>query len=160
VVVSAELARRYGDQGLVSTSLNPGEGSSYFLRTLCVIYNTGNLKTEIARHWTSPGQKLMKLLVSRRRNFSTVTTSSYFQGHLIVYPARMGALTQLYAGTTEEGAQLNGKVCRVGRSPRYSDTLQYLVPWARIGAPNPISQEEEVGKKLCTWLEEQILPIL
>ncbi|KAJ7031133.1 NAD-P-binding protein [Mycena alexandri] len=108
VVVSAELARRYGDQGLVSTSLNPG-----------------NLKTEIARHWTSPGQKLMKLLA-----------------HLIVYPAQMGALTQLYAGTSPEGANLNGK---------------YLVPWARIGTPSQVSQDEEVGKKLWTWLEEQVL---
>ncbi|KAJ7755211.1 NAD-P-binding protein [Mycena metata] len=108
VVLSAELARRYGDQGLVSTSLNPG-----------------NLKTEIARHWTSPGQKLMKLL-----------------GHLIVYPAHMGALTQLYAGTSAEGANLNGK---------------YLVPWARIGSPSEVSQDEEVGKKLWTWLEEQVL---
>ncbi|KAJ7165872.1 NAD-P-binding protein [Mycena filopes] len=93
VVVSAELARRYGDQGLVSTSLNPG-----------------NLKTEIARHWTSPGQKIMKLL--------------------------------LYAGTTAEGASLNGK---------------YLVPWARIGTPSQVSQDEEVGQKLWTWLEEQLL---
>ncbi|KAJ7165571.1 NAD-P-binding protein [Mycena crocata] len=106
VVLSAELARRYGEQGLVSTSLNPG-----------------NLKTEIARHWTSPGQKLMKLL-----------------GHLIVYPAQMGALTQLYAGTTIAGTELNGK---------------YLVPWARIGTANPASQDEEAGKKLWKWLEKQ-----
>ncbi|KAF7331018.1 NAD-P-binding protein [Mycena venus] len=110
VIFSIELARRYGDQGLVSTSLNPG-----------------NLKTELARHWSSPGQKLMKLL-----------------GHLIVYPAYMGALTQLYAGTTVEGAQLNGK---------------YLVPWARIGIANPVSQDEEVGKTLWSWLEEQIIAI-
>ncbi|KAJ7123167.1 actin-domain-containing protein [Mycena epipterygia] len=129
VVFSAELARRYGDQGLVSTSLNPG-----------------NLKTEIARHWTSPGLKLMKLFVRRfptlpiaiRRNISSS------QGHLIVYPARKGALTQLFAGTTAAGAELNGK---------------YLVPWARIGTPSPVSQDEEVGKKLWVWLEEQVASV-
>ncbi|KAJ6607901.1 NAD(P)-binding protein [Mycena sp. CBHHK59/15] len=107
IVFSAELARRYGDQGLVSTSLNPG-----------------NLKTELVRHWTSPGAKLLKLF-----------------GHLIVYPAHLGALTQLYAGTTEAGAELNGK---------------YLVPWARIGAARPETQDKEAGKKLWAWLEEQV----
>jgi hypothetical protein len=33
---------------------------------------------------------------------------------------------------------------------------QYLVPWARIGTQNLISQDEEVGKKLWAWLEEQV----
>ncbi|KAJ7476979.1 NAD-P-binding protein [Mycena galericulata] len=107
VVFSTELARRYGNEGLVSTALNPG-----------------NLKTDLARHWTSPGQRLLKLF-----------------GHLIVYPAYLGALTQLYAGTTAAGAELNGK---------------YLIPWARIGTANPVSQDEEVGKKLWAWLEEQV----
>ncbi|KAJ7745411.1 NAD-binding protein [Mycena maculata] len=110
VVFSAELARRYGAEGIVSTALNPG-----------------NLKTEIARHWTSPGQRLMKLL-----------------GHLIVYPAEMGALTQLYAGTTAAGAELNGK---------------YLVPWARIGSTNPAAQDEAVWKELWAWLEEQVAAV-
>ncbi|CAK5276294.1 unnamed protein product [Mycena citricolor] len=107
VIFSAELARRYGDQGLVSVALNPG-----------------NLKTGIARHWKSFGQRVMKLF-----------------GHLIVYPAHMGALTQLYAGTTAPGAELNGK---------------YLVPWARAGKPNPLADDETLGKDLWTWLEEQI----
>ncbi|KAF7331541.1 NAD-binding protein [Mycena kentingensis (nom. inval.)] len=110
VVLSAELARRYGEQGIVSTSLNPG-----------------NIKTNIARHWTSFGLKITKLL-----------------GHLIVYSPRMGALTQLYAGTTTESAELNGK---------------YLIPWARIGTPNPASQDEEIGRELWMWLEEQVQAI-
>ncbi|KAJ7499662.1 NAD-P-binding protein [Mycena latifolia] len=46
----------------------------------------------------------------------------------------MGALTQLYAGTTAAGAELNGK---------------YLIPWARIGTANP----------LWTWLEEQVASV-
>ncbi|KAF7331531.1 NAD(P)-binding protein [Mycena kentingensis (nom. inval.)] len=107
VVLSAELARRYGEKGIVSTSLNPG-----------------NIKTNIARHWMSFGLKITKLL-----------------GHLIVYPPRMGALTQLYAGTATEGAELNGK---------------YLIPWARIGTPHPASQDEEIGRELWMWLDEQV----
>ncbi|KAJ7209097.1 NAD-P-binding protein [Mycena rebaudengoi] len=110
VVVSAELARRYGEQGLVSTSLNPG-----------------NLKTDLARHWTSPGRMVAKLFV-----------------YPLLYPVALGALTQLYAGTMPQGTELNGK---------------YLLPWARIGTARPESQDEETGKKLWAWLEEQVVSV-
>ena len=47
VLFSRELAKRYGDQGIVSVSLNPG-----------------NLKTDLQRHLTSGRQKAIVRFVS------------------------------------------------------------------------------------------------
>ncbi|KAJ7675718.1 NAD(P)-binding protein [Mycena polygramma] len=106
VVLSNELQRRYGDQGLVSVALNPG-----------------NLKTELQRH-----------LGGFTRSITNLT----------LYPVSYGALTQLWAGTTEEGKTLGGK---------------YLIPWARVGKANPATADPETGKALWTWLEEQVANI-
>ncbi|KAJ7459941.1 hypothetical protein FB451DRAFT_1505964 [Mycena latifolia] len=90
---------------------------------ISVSLNPGNLKTELQRHLSS---------VTR-----TVLGS-------IVYPAPYGALTQLWAGTTEEGTKLGGK---------------YLIPWARVGNMPPGSSDPAAGKALWTWLEEQVTDI-
>ncbi|KAH7882120.1 hypothetical protein F5I97DRAFT_1817637 [Phlebopus sp. FC_14] len=103
IVFSAELTRRYGDQGIISVSLNPGV-----------------IKTELQRHTGAVGQALMSCLL---RDVS------------------YGVINQLYAGTIPDGASLNGK---------------YLVPWARIGKPHADTQDPVLGKKLWTWLEEQV----
>jgi len=55
--------------------------------------------------------------------------------------AKMGALTQLWAGTSPEGAELGGKYC---------------IPWARVGAAKTAANDPELGKKLWSWLEEQV----
>ncbi|KAG9221386.1 hypothetical protein CCMSSC00406_0009835 [Pleurotus cornucopiae] len=102
VVVARELARRYGDQGIVSISLHPG-----------------SINSELARH--SPG-------------FS-------FWGKLLGYDTAHGALTQLYAATAPEAANLNG---------------QYLKPWARLGKAVPSTQDPEVAAKLWAWLEAAV----
>jgi NAD(P)-dependent dehydrogenase (short-subunit alcohol dehydrogenase family) len=102
VVFSAELARRYGTQGIVSTSVNPG-----------------NIKTNLQRHLSL---------------FETLTSK------LLLWPAPMGALTQLYAGTSTDGKDLNGK---------------HLIPWARMGNPRADTQDPKVGRELWAWLEEQ-----
>ncbi|KAG2065335.1 NAD(P)-binding protein [Suillus decipiens] len=103
VLFAAEVARRYGNQGIVSTALNPGA-----------------IKTELARH-----------------------NSSFFRmiASMIFHDVSFGALTQLYAGTTAEGAKLNGK---------------YLVPWARIGNTHPEGQDPQQASELWNWLEEQV----
>ncbi|KAI5116375.1 hypothetical protein M0805_003529 [Coniferiporia weirii] len=103
VVVARELARRYGDQGIISISLNPG-----------------NVTTEIHRHASG--------LLARFMN-------------MVMYPAPLGALTQLWAGTMSETAEYNGK---------------YLFPWARLGEPRKDTQDPETGVKLWEWLEEQV----
>jgi NAD(P)-dependent dehydrogenase (short-subunit alcohol dehydrogenase family) len=102
VVFATELARRYGDQGIVSTSLNPG-----------------NLSTDLLRY----GSRTKKTIVN-----------------LILYPAPYGALTPLWAGTSLEGKDFNGK---------------YLIPWARLGEPAIETQDPNVGSELWAWLEEQ-----
>ncbi|KAJ6481461.1 NAD(P)-binding protein [Mycena vitilis] len=104
VAFSNELWRRYGDQGIVSVALNPG-----------------NLKSGLQRH-----------LVGFEK----------WAVQWILYPTSYGALTQLWAGTTDIGATFGGK---------------YLIPWARMGtnpSANPASE-----KALWTWLEEQVQAI-
>ncbi|KAF5343485.1 hypothetical protein D9758_015640 [Tetrapyrgos nigripes] len=103
IVFSNELVRRYGEKGIASTSLHPGD-----------------LKTELNRH--SPIESFI--------NF-------------FLYPSKMGALTQLWAGTAPEpeGKELSGK---------------YLVPWARLGAPVRAAEDEKLGKELWEWCEEQV----
>ncbi|KAJ7823018.1 hypothetical protein B0H13DRAFT_2215759 [Mycena leptocephala] len=109
VAYSAELARRYGDQNLVVTSLHPGV-----------------IKTDLHRHMTGALGSVINLMEKT-----------------VLHDVSYGALTQLYAGTTVEGAQLNGK---------------YLIPWARIGKPHPGSQDPKLGSELWDWMEEQIKP--
>jgi len=103
VVFGLELARRYGDQGIVSIVLNPGNIKSDLLRNLSLI-------------------------------------QQYFASWFM-YPTSYGAFTQLWGGTSVEGADFNGK---------------YLRPWARLGKPDPKAEDPELGKQLWTWFEEQV----
>jgi retinol dehydrogenase-12 len=73
----------------------------------------------------------------------------------------MGALTLLWAGTTDEGLTLGGKVVSSlfkVQSTRgiYSYYLQYLIPWARVGTPKASTQDPILAKELWTWMEEQV----
>ncbi|KAK7055765.1 NAD(P)-binding protein [Favolaschia claudopus] len=102
VAFSNELFRRYGDQGIMSCSLNPG-----------------NLRSGLQRNLSG----LTKFLIE-----------------LALYPTPYGALTQLYAGTSQEGAKFGGK---------------YLIPWARLTDNNP-SKNAEWEKTMWTWCEEQV----
>ncbi|KAK1215775.1 short-chain alcohol dehydrogenase [Marasmius sp. AFHP31] len=104
LVFTAEFSRRYGDKGIVTTAVNPG-----------------NIRTELQRHWGG----LQTWIVDR----------------LILHPTPYGALTQLYAGTSEHADEFNG---------------QYFVPWARKADPNPTSQSPAEGKRLWDWLEAQV----
>ncbi|KAG2110815.1 uncharacterized protein F5147DRAFT_687339 [Suillus discolor] len=96
ILFAAEVAKRYGNRGIVSTALNPG-----------------GIKTELGRYDDS---------------FSKMISS------IIFHDVSLGALTQLYAGTTAEGANLNGK---------------YLVPWAH-------AQDPQQASELWNWLEDQV----
>ncbi|KAF5337983.1 hypothetical protein D9758_014325 [Tetrapyrgos nigripes] len=105
VMFSNELARRYGDQGIVSTSLHPGV-----------------LATDLQRTFPKPLKMVMDTFFFR--------------------PVAMGALTQLYAGTSIEGAELNGK---------------YLTAWARMSKASAASDDVEECKKMWKWLDEQVV---
>ncbi|KAK6992167.1 hypothetical protein R3P38DRAFT_3088844 [Favolaschia claudopus] len=109
VAYSAELARRYGDQNLVVTSLHPGV-----------------IKTDLHRHMNGALGAVINVMEKT-----------------ILHDVSYGALTQLYAGTSVEGGQLNGK---------------YLIPWARVGKPHPDTQDPKIGSELLSWLEEQVKP--
>lgn len=77
----------------------------------------------------------------------------------VLHDVSFGALTQLYAGTTKEAAELNGKV-RFQRTTVLPfdthDPLQYLIPWARVGSPHPRTQDPQLGKELWDWMDEQV----
>ncbi|KAL0573368.1 short-chain alcohol dehydrogenase [Marasmius crinis-equi] len=81
--------------------------------------NPGVVQTELQRHWTGVQACMAKML----------------------HPTPYGALTQLYAGTTEPADEFNGG---------------YFIPWARRGKPNPTSQDPAEGKRLWEWLEAQV----
>ncbi|KAL1946145.1 hypothetical protein VTO73DRAFT_15272 [Trametes versicolor] len=83
--------------------------------------NPGNIQTELQRH--VPG------LV---RKFLNVT---------MLHPTPFGALTPLFAGTSEEALNYNG---------------EYLIPWARLGKCLPETYDAEVGAKLWEWLEGEV----
>ncbi|KAJ7756412.1 NAD-binding protein [Mycena maculata] len=102
VVMACEFARRYGDQGIVSTSVHPGLIASGLGRTM--------------------SQTVVKIV-----------------GY-ISYNTTRGALTPLYAATSPEILNANGK---------------YLIPWARIGNPHQGTLNVELGAKLWSWLEEE-----
>ncbi|KAI0030810.1 hypothetical protein K488DRAFT_53420, partial [Vararia minispora EC-137] len=55
-----------------------------------------------------------------------------------LYPASIGALTQLYAGTAPEAADLNG---------------QFFIPWARVGLARREALDPEAGARLWSWME-------
>ncbi|KAG7451670.1 NAD(P)-binding protein [Guyanagaster necrorhizus] len=97
MIVSSELARRYGSQGIITTTLHPG----------CI-------KTNF------------------HRNVLPAVAATHGQ-----YPADMSALTILWAGTSAEGTELNGK---------------YLIPWARVGVASKGTQDPELGLKLWEYL--------
>ncbi|VDB84627.1 unnamed protein product [Peniophora sp. CBMAI 1063] len=103
-------------------------GNALFMREMAKRYgdkivstavNPGNLQTELARHMPAWQQVAIKM---------------------ILYPAPMGAITQLWAGTAPEAAEFNGK---------------FLVPWAREGPMPAGAKDPAAAEKLWAWLEEQ-----
>ncbi|KAK0205285.1 NAD(P)-binding protein [Desarmillaria ectypa] len=102
VVFAVELARRYGEQNIISHSLNPG-----------------SIRTDLQRHLSPFANKMQDIFL---------------------FPAHMGALTQLWAGTSPEAGKLNG---------------EFMIPWARLGKARKETADQAVGKKLWEWLETQ-----
>jgi len=82
--------------------------------------NPGNIKTDLQRHASSLQLTLIGWMLK---------DVSY------------GALTQLYAGTSPEGAEFNGK---------------YLIPWARVRPCRADHNDEKKEAELWAWLEAQV----
>ncbi|EPS94683.1 NAD-binding protein [Fomitopsis schrenkii] len=110
VVVSREIAKRYGDQGIVSISVDPG-----------------SISTDLQRYYKqAPG-----IGGAMTRALAPV----------FLRPASVGALTQLWAGTTPEAIHENGK---------------YAIPVARIAPCRPEAYDDMLGQELWEYLVENV----
>ncbi|KAJ6482235.1 NAD(P)-binding protein [Mycena vulgaris] len=85
-----------------------------------IAVNPGNIVTDLQRHSAK---------------------TEIFLTQWILYHVSLGALTQLYAGTTPEALQLSGK---------------YMIPWARVGKAHADSDNPEQAAKLWDWLDVQV----
>ncbi|KAG8913528.1 hypothetical protein FRC02_005449 [Tulasnella sp. 418] len=117
---SNELAKRYGDQGIISNAVNPGD-----------------IKTEIQRHVASYIQTLsVSIFVATKiRRDSSQNSPEYH-----AFPAPMGALTQLWGGTSPDTKDYNG---------------EFLIPWARLGTAGKYVLRKGQDKVLWDWIEQQ-----
>ncbi|THU95928.1 NAD(P)-binding protein [Dendrothele bispora CBS 962.96] len=107
ILFANELAHRYGQKGLVSISLNPGN-----------IKNTG----------------LNKFL-------NKISLTSLIFWIFQLYEPELGALTQLYAGTSPECEDMNGK---------------YLKPWCQEGVMRPSANDPKTAEELWKWMDEEV----
>ncbi|TFK96259.1 hypothetical protein BDV98DRAFT_337608 [Pterulicium gracile] len=63
----------------------------------------------------------------------------------ITYDPTYGALSPLWAATSQETANLNGEA-------------SYLVPWGMVGRALGESKDPALGKKLWDWCKANIQP--
>ncbi|KAG6853457.1 putative secondary metabolism biosynthetic enzyme [Blastosporella zonata] len=89
IVLAREVARRYGDKGVIAVSLDPG-----------------GTKTDLQQHLPSWARPILNLML---------------------HPPAQGALTSLYAGTTSEPMDINGKKSDGVKGPSSSG-----VPFSRV----------------------------
>lgn len=97
----------------------------------------------------------------------TISFSILLQDVALLYPAHLGAIIQVWSGTTEEGRTHGGKVSspsallsllwsELTLSPisfSFSPPSQFLVPWARVGRAVPAAHDEALAKKLWDFME-------
>ncbi|KAG5722760.1 hypothetical protein E4T56_gene7956 [Termitomyces sp. T112] len=102
IILAQEIARRYGDKGVIGVSLDPG-----------------GTKTGLQQHLPGWARPILNLML---------------------HPPANGALTSLFAGTSES-TELNGK---------------FLIPFARIGVASTAAQNPELGQRLWSYLEEEV----
>ena len=118
MVVARQVAKRYGDQGIISVSLNPGHScpSTARGRKLTVtasLYREHQDRAATLRSvpWQKdPGKLRRRYDTGRAATFESSLTLVAAGQNLSLYPAPYGALTQLYAGTMPEALQHNGEV--------------------------------------------------
>lgn len=87
--------------------------------------NPGNLRTELTRHMASAAQKIMVRALSAT----------------LLFPAKYGALNQLWICTSDEGERMGGS---------------YVAPWTRLVSPSSEARDQVAEDELFEWCEEQI----
>ncbi|KAJ6549157.1 NAD-P-binding protein [Mycena sp. CBHHK59/15] len=80
----------------------------------------GGIRTELQRHFASWQQVI---------------------GKMFLYPAPMGAHTQLWAGTVATPAQITG---------------QYVVPWGQVGKPDKRALNTKLEEEVVAYIKEQV----
>jgi len=103
ILFSNELAKRYGNQGIISCAIHPGP-----------------LQSDLYRD-----QSFITKLILRPS----------------LYSLSYGVTTPLWAGTSPEGLQFNGK---------------YLIPWARVSTDLPPGVNDQAAEDLWNWCEDQV----
>ncbi|KAF9235427.1 hypothetical protein BU15DRAFT_78012 [Melanogaster broomeanus] len=132
ITFSAELQRRYEDQGIVSTSLNPG-----------------GIRTELQRRVGSWGVPSWYIF-ARHVNFTSSIISHTF------FPVELDTIWRNQPALYRDSARW--RVSEWEGKPRSSqadtDVISSIViPWARVGKPRADAQDPLLGKELWTWLE-------
>ncbi|CCM05600.1 uncharacterized protein FIBRA_07828 [Fibroporia radiculosa] len=128
VVVARELAKRFADENILSISVDPGTLLSFFLFVFAFSSYPapiGAIRTELQRHSAAAGGIM---------GWFSKNTQSWLR------PASFGALTQLWAGTTPEALNFNGK---------------YFVPTAREAKCRAEAYDDDLGQKLWQWLQKE-----
>ena len=114
---------------------------SNLFRILTQIHIIGNLDTDLQRHLPSLAQvAVVSQLINFRWKVHSVTHVACSQRVLFSHPAPLGALTQLYVGTSPETVNDNGS---------------WFIPWARRYHHSPETRNPEVEAQLWDWIQEQ-----
>lgn len=100
------------------------------------------LATWMAHHLADDGILAFSLNPGGIKTELTRSSPRFFQwlGNILMYPTPMGAITQLYAGTSP-------KITK-------ADNGKYFIPWAREAAPATGVQDPALADKLWNFLEK------
>lgn len=155
ILFSNELARRYGSEGIVSISLNPGtsfarQAGSFLHRIGRLFKSAGYYVISCGEHssFAREGEALADITTHARDRAEDAITSLE-TGELpdmngIDIAGSHGAITSLYAGAAPGAGDLNGG---------------YLTAWARPTLPHPKALNVDTQKKLWDWCEDQVKDI-
>jgi retinol dehydrogenase 12 len=97
----------------------------------------------MAHHWADDGILAFSLNPGGIRTELQRHGGAFVQwlSNLMLYPTPMGAITQLYAGTSPKLTK--------------ADTGKYFIPWAREEIPAAGTQDIALADKLWAYLEKE-----
>ncbi|KLO08994.1 NAD-binding protein [Schizopora paradoxa] len=147
VTTSSSAAFLYQNKDIDYTTLKEGE-----TRTKLGSHNlyaqsklaSSLVSTELARRYAAEG--IVSISVNPGNISSDLQrniTSFAFRtlNKIMLHPTPFGAITQLYAGTSPEAGELNGK---------------FLIPWARLGQHSKDCNNPESAQRVWEYLESQV----